>query len=109
MIQSMTDGITACLETYRTVMETVTHLQGDGRRIDAEAIRLLFNCAEICHATASLLRGADVRALGLCAELCERSAAWCEEFGDDPRLRACAEACRRCADHCVDLAVAAAA
>ncbi len=29
--------------------------------------------------------------------LCERAAAACDAFGDDPTMRACAEACRRCA------------
>lgn len=107
MTEGMAGGRRVCLETYRTVLETVTLLSADGQ-VDTDAIRHLFNCAEICQATASLLRADDPRALALCADSCERSAAWCEGLGADPRLRACAEACRRCAEACMDLAVVAA-
>jgi hypothetical protein len=107
MTEVMAGARRVCLETYGTVLETVLLLSADGKA-DTEAIRALFNCAEICQATASLLRAGDPRALALCAEVCERAAGWCDRLGDDPRFRGCAEACRRCAERCTDLAAVAA-
>jgi hypothetical protein len=107
MREVMADARRVCLETYRTVLETVMLLPADGHA-NTDAIRELFNCAEICQATASLLRAGDPRALALCAEVCERTAASCPALGDDPRLLACADACRQCAERCADLAAVAA-
>jgi len=103
--------IEACRETHRICMETVTYLPGSHPRIAPDGIRLLFNCAEICRMSATLLRDGwplNGRAGAICAEVCEESARYCDELGDDPRIQACADACRRCAESCHQLAVLAA-
>ncbi|MCX6023477.1 MAG: four-helix bundle copper-binding protein [Chloroflexi bacterium] len=40
------------------------------------------------------------RLSGACAELCERTAQACDQFGGDRQMQNCAEACRACADAC---------
>lgn len=103
--------IQACLDCHRACLEAVAYLQTSGLPVEADHIRLLFNCAELCQTNANLLRGAvDVtwRACGLCADVCQRCAAYCDEFADDATMRRCAEACRRCAAACAQAAALAA-
>jgi len=105
------DPRTLCLECHTRCLEAATYLSTSGHRVEATQIRLLFNCAALCLTSASLLRGgSDVagRASGACAEVCERCAGLCDQYGDDAAMRACAEACRRCADACRRLAAMAA-
>jgi hypothetical protein len=74
----------------------------------AAHVRLLLDCAEICHTSADfMLRGSDLHPLtcGVCAQVCERCADECERLGaTDPAMKRCAEACRRCAESCRDCA-----
>ncbi|HEV8675849.1 MAG TPA: four-helix bundle copper-binding protein [Methylomirabilota bacterium] len=95
--------IELCLGCHRVCLETVAYLAAGGQPAEVSHIRLLFNCAEICQTSASLLRGAaDLtgRTCVACAEVCERCARYCDGFGADLQLRACADACRRCAAAC---------
>jgi hypothetical protein len=111
MTEQTRQCIELCLDCHRICLETVTHLQASGRPVGADAVRLLFNCAEACHLGAGLLRAggaASGRAWGICADVCAESARYCEEFADNPRMRACAEACRRCAEACHEMAAIAA-
>jgi hypothetical protein len=108
MIHHVQRCIEASLECHRVCLETVTYLQASGKPVEADDIRLLFNTAEVCQTSASLLRGRHAQAYAECAEQCEQAARYCDAFGDDPRMRTCAEACRRCADACHALAASAA-
>jgi hypothetical protein len=103
--------IEACREAHRICMETVTYLPASSSRVAPEGIRLLFNCAEVCQMSATLLRDGwelNGRTGAISAEVCEESARYCDGLGEDPRIRDCAEACRRCAETCHRLAAVAA-
>jgi hypothetical protein len=44
----------------------------------------------------------------VCADVCQRCAASCEQFPEDEQMRACAEMCRQCAGSCREMASMAA-
>ena len=100
----MRECIQRCTDCHNVCLETVGHcLQLGGPHAEANHIRLLLDCAQICATSADfMLRGSDLhgRICGVCAEVCERCAEDCERFGDDEQMRRCAEECRRCADSC---------
>ncbi len=100
----MRNCIDECQSCHAICVETVTHcLQKGGRHSEAEHIRLLLDCVEICQTSADfMLRGSDlhVHTCAACAEVCERCAEDCERMADDDMMRRCAESCRRCAESC---------
>ncbi len=111
MIESIDDCREACLECHRICLETASYLSTAPQPVDAEDIRLLFNTADVCRASAGLLRGNSDRsgqAYAACAALCEETARYLDLLGDDPRVHRCAEACRRCAAACRGVAMLAA-
>jgi hypothetical protein len=81
----------------------VTHcLQAGGKHAEADHIRLLLDCVEICHTSAEfMLRGSHLhtRTCGVCAEVCQECAEDCDRFTED-WMKRCAETCRRCAESC---------
>lgn len=109
--QDMLQCIENCQGCHRICLETVTYcLQQGKKHAEAGHVRLLLDCAEICQTSANfMLRGSDLhgRTCAVCAEVCERCAQDCEEFGNDAPMRVCAETCRRCADSCHQMAVMA--
>lgn len=98
-----------CLDCHSICLETITYcLQKSGRHAEANHIKLLLDCVEICQTSANFMaRGSDLHmhVCAVCAEICEKCAESCAQFGDDERLRACAEACRRCAKSCHQMEV----
>src|ERR1700682_6009384 len=57
-----------------------------GKQAEAAHIRLLLDCAEICQTSANfMLRGSELQGdtCGACAEVCDRYAQACAQFGDD--------------------------
>jgi hypothetical protein len=96
--------IDLCLDCYRVCLDTIQHcLERGGRQAEAAHIRLLGICAEICQTSAAfMLSRTDLhtRTCAVCAEVCDRCAADCERFADDPTMRACADVCRVCATVC---------
>ena len=107
----MEECINQCLACQRICLETVQHcLTRGGKHADAEHIRLLLDCADICRTSADfMLRGSPlhVRTCAVCAEVCESCAESCESIGDDDTMRRCAEACRACAESCRTMAAEA--
>lgn len=106
--QRMEQCIEACLACRRVCVETTTHcLQAGGRHAEAEHIRLLQDCVQICGTSAdfmlrgSPLHGATCRA---CAEVCRACATECARFEDDETMLGCAKACGECAESCEDMA-----
>lgn len=78
-------------------------LEKGGKHAEANHIRLLLDCAELCQTGEDLLgRGSDLFATmsAPLAAACDRCAQSCAQFGDDNQMRACAEVCRSCADAC---------
>jgi hypothetical protein len=104
----MQECIQACTTCHGICLETITHcLQKGGRHAEPGHIRLLMDCAQICQTSADfMLRGSDFHTstCGLCAEICERCAASCDQFGDDEMMKRCADACRMCAQSCREMA-----
>jgi hypothetical protein len=99
----MQQCIQECRNCHAVCLETVTHcLQTGGKHAEAEHIRLMLDCVEICQTSANfMLRGSDLhpRTCAVCAEVCERCAQDCDRFDED-WMKRCAETCRRCAESC---------
>jgi hypothetical protein len=100
-IENCSDGHNICVETAAHCLEL------GGKHAEAPHIRLLLDCAEICMTSANyMLRGSELhaRTCAVCAEVCERCAASCDAFEDDPLMKQCAAICRRCAESCRKMA-----
>lgn len=99
--------ISECHECHDTCLETLAHcLQMGGDHAAPDHVRLMQDCAEICHTSEDfMLRGSDLHTstCGVCAEVCERCAEDCARFTDD-FMKRCAEVCRRCAAMCREMA-----
>lgn len=106
--QEMQRCIDECLKCQSICLQTVTHcLQKGGKHAEANHIRTLLDCAEICATSAAfMLRGSDLhgRTCAVCAEVCERCAESCDAIGDDAMMKECADECRRCAASCREMA-----
>ncbi|HEY7088989.1 MAG TPA: four-helix bundle copper-binding protein [Tepidisphaeraceae bacterium] len=108
----MRDCIQNCTECHNICTETISHcLHRGGEHSQADHIRLMTDCAQICQIAADfMLRGSDLHSLtcGVCSEICALCAEDCERLTDDSRMTACAAVCRRCAESCQRMAHAAA-
>lgn len=108
----MTSGIQTALDCQTVCFETVSYcLTQGGEHAAPDHMKLLLDCAEICQTAANFMaRDSDAHALTcrVCAEICDRCAASCEQMGDDEQMRRCADACRRCAESCREMAGTAA-
>ena len=103
----MEQCIQNCLNCHHICLETVTaSLQHGGEHAQANHIRLMLDCSEICQISANfMIRGSELHALtcGVCAEVCTRCADDCDRF-DEAFMKECAEMCRRCAESCQQMA-----
>ena len=88
MSGEMEQCIDVCLDCYHICMETVQYcLEQGGRHADAAHVRALLDAAQICQTNADFMcRGSELhgRTCAVCAEVCERCAQSCDQFGDDP-------------------------
>src|SRR4051794_31751663 len=103
----MLDCIEVCSDCHRACVSTLTHcLQMGGPHAEANHVRLLMDCAQICQTSADfMLRGSDLHqhTCRACAEICQRCADDCRRLADqdgDNRMAACATECYRCAEAC---------
>jgi hypothetical protein len=107
------DCIKNCQHCHQICVETVQHcLTKGGPHAEANHIKTLLDCAEICETSANfMVRGSNIHSqtCSVCAEACERCATDCERFGDDAQMKACAESCRRCVESCRQMATPQAA
>lgn len=103
----MKECIDACDDCHSICLETVSWcLEQGGEHAEAEHVKLLQDCAEICQTSANFMLRQSPRhdlTCGACAEVCERCAEECERM-DGEQMQACAEACRRCAESCRSMA-----
>jgi hypothetical protein len=77
-----------------------------GRHAEAEHVKLMTDCIQICQITADFItRDSELydEICAACAEVCFACAESCESLGDED-MDNCAEICRRCATACLDLA-----
>lgn len=94
--------IDECLRCHQTCLGMVSHhcLEAGGKHVEAQHMRIMLACAEICRASAAvMLIGVEQhgKVCAACAEICEDCARSCEAIGG---MDACVEACRRCAESC---------
>ena len=98
------DCIRVCEECHRICMETLVYcLQKGGDHAEADHIRLLLDCAEICQTSANFMsRTSDLHTetCRACSAVCEHCAESCERMSGDTQMKLCADACRRCAQSC---------
>lgn len=81
-----------------------------GEHVEAEHIRTLMDCAQICITSADFMsRGSPWHAdlCGVCANICEQCAMSCDAL-EGAEMKQCADECRRCADECRHMAKRAA-
>jgi hypothetical protein len=93
--------IEQCLNCYRTCLGMAFNhcLERGGRHVAPRHFRLMFNCAQLCRATAEHLLTAgeaQQKLCAACAELCEACAQSCQELD----MAECVRACRACAESC---------
>jgi hypothetical protein len=102
--QHMQECLELCQDCHKACMETLVYcLQQGGKHSEANHIRLMIDCSEICQTSANFLqRGSNLHryTCGACAEVCQRCADDCARMSQDNRMAACAEMCRRCAESC---------
>jgi hypothetical protein len=105
---AMLKCIELCQDCHKACQETLIYcLQQGGHHSEADHIRLMMDCAEICQTSANFMqRGSDLHmhTCRACAEVCERCAEDCESMADDARMAACATMCRRCSESCRQMA-----
>jgi hypothetical protein len=105
---SMRECIEHCQRCHAICVETLSHcLELGGRHAEAEHIRMLMACADICGTSARFMLMSSkhhTHTCEVCAEVCEACARDCERFPDDEMMRRCAEMCRRCAESCRQMA-----
>src|SRR6266487_600883 len=108
MSTMMQQCIQNCTECHRTCVETTAYcLQHGGKHVEADHIKSLLDCAQLCATSADfMVRGSALhpQVCGVCADACTRCAESCEQFGDDAQMKSCAEVCRRCAESCRQMA-----
>ncbi len=107
---AMREGLKACTRCSRVAKETLTFALFHGaEHAEADHLRRLMDCAEICQTTADFLlraspqHGAICRA---CIEVCKACAEDARAIGT-PELQRLADHCGRCAAACDTLAAAA--
>jgi hypothetical protein len=107
----MDRAVTDALDCSRICEETLSYcLRQGGRHVEAEHIKLMVDCAEICRTAAAFMeRGSryDAEISRICAQVCQACATDCAQFSGDEQMMRCAEVCRRCAESCTQMAAAA--
>jgi hypothetical protein len=92
--------IEQCQRCQQFCLETINKRLGSGGTpTDAEDIRMMLACVEICGACLRfMMLGSPMlsRVCGVCADVCEACSKECGRMQDT----ACADVCRQCADSC---------
>ncbi len=100
--------IDQCQQCHAICVQTMQYcLRQGGQHADADHIRLLADCAQICATSAEfMLRDSPLHnhTCGACAAVCEQCAQSCGGISDGETMQQCAEACRRCAESCREMA-----
>jgi hypothetical protein len=100
------DCIEACSACHDMCQHMIFEhcLQLGGKHVEPEHLKLMADCAQICHTAEDfMLRGSPRHMLTcrICAEICEACAGDCERIGE---MDDCVTACRRCAKSCREMA-----
>lgn len=104
---AMRSCIDECQSCHEVCVETIAHcLELGGEHAEAEHIRTMMDCAQICATSADfMLRGSlsHGEVCSVCADVCEECAESCAAL-DGEEMKRCAEQCRRCAEACREMA-----
>jgi hypothetical protein len=102
--QSVEECLRICQGCHEICQDAIDHcLRMGGEHVEADHMRLLADCAEICNVSQNSMLRSSATSLDLCrscAEICDRCAASCERFTGDAHMQACARECRACAEAC---------
>jgi hypothetical protein len=97
-----------CQECHTICLETLQYCaQKGGRHVEAEHLKLLSDCVQICQTSADfMIRESSLHSetCDACAAVCEACAEDCERMSDDPQMKKCADICSRCAESCHETA-----
>jgi len=101
--------ILLCWQCRDTCQDTLFNhnLARGGSHINADNIRIMTDCMEICQTAADFMRrNSHLSSVTCqaCAEICEACADSCESMGKEhAAIQHCAEICRRCATSCREM------
>jgi hypothetical protein len=108
--QHLKECIHICWECRDTCQDTLYNhiLERGGGHIDAENIKVLTDCIQICQLSADFMRrNSPLHKItcAACAEICAACADSCHQMGGKHiTIQKCAEASRRCAESCRKMA-----
>jgi hypothetical protein len=95
--------IDLCSACHRACLSAAAWcLTKGGKHANAEHVRVLLDCAEICATSASFMLRHSAHhhaTCGVCAIVCHACAESCEKLDGD-EMKRCAEVCQRCAASC---------
>jgi hypothetical protein len=100
------DACAACATSCASCFEHCAGLLSEGKKEHALTMRLCNDCSDVCATAAKLVAGRGPLHLAycdLCAKACDRCAAECANYPNEPHMVACAKSCRTCAAACRDL------
>lgn len=106
----MSSTDTACRDLCTSCAQTCLHtlfrhcLPAGGEHADAQHVRLMMDCAEICQTAAHFMdRGSPFhfQVCAACAEICRACAESCRNLDG---MHDCVVACERCETACNDMA-----
>jgi hypothetical protein len=106
---NMENCIKLCWECRDTCQDTLYNhnLERGGDHIDADNIRLMSDCIQVCQIAADFMRRNSTlhtSTCAACADVCEACAESCEAMGSEHvTIQRCAEICRRCAKSCREM------
>ncbi len=107
--QEMQRCISECRECASTCLQTMQYcLSMGGKHAEADHIRTMRDCAEICQTAANFMLVQSPHhnlTCGVCAEVCHACAESCQLVdANDQTMKQCVEACRRCEQSCQKMA-----
>lgn len=94
-----------CLDFHEAAMQCLLHCPDRGGTPgEMGYVRLLLDCAEICHTCAGLMQRGTEQHIFMC-RVCSKFCGGCADafeniYTDNEYLRLCVAACRRCAESC---------
>jgi hypothetical protein len=105
---SMKNCIEMCWQCRASCQDTLEHiLERGGDHINADVIRRLNDCIQICQTSADFMRRNSplhFATCGACAEICEACAVVCEKMpAEHKTIQDCAKICHRCAQTCREM------
>lgn len=98
--------IDECLRCYQVCLGTASGhcLDVGDRHVQADHMRLILACAELCRTSAAILLIGTIHHKAICREcatLCDDCAKYCRTVGG---MEACIAACDECAASCLRVA-----